>query len=140
MMSANQRRVEKMAHAAALEAALNEAASWEETDTRTRSKEARAQERLAHADRKLQAKMERRSMEERETEEMNRLCEAKSSKRVTQADIARRQALACMGGPRPKVAKASVSQLKQRQHFCGSVIEASGLDDILMAFQVANQL
>lgn len=137
MKSANQRRMEKMAQTAAVEAVLQEEASWTDDDKRVRSKGARAQERNERADEKLQAKMERRAMEDRETEEMTRLHEAKTSKKVTQSEISRRQALACMGGPMPRSSKVSVSQL--RQSGC-SVIEASGLDDILMAFEMANEL
>jgi len=142
-ISANQRRALKIAQAAAKDVQLIEEASWEETDKKAQARAARAQEREEHADSKLQNKTERKVMEDRETEEIVRLSEAKSSKKVTQAEVSRRQALACMSGVRPKNLKASaVSQSRRNPNLnmCGDFIEASGLDDILLAFEAANQL
>lgn len=141
-ISANQRRALKIAQAAAKDVQLIEEASWEETDKKAQARAARAQEREERADAKLQNKNERKVIEDRETEEIARLSEAKSSKKVTQAEVSRRQALACASSPRPQNLKASVSQSRRipNRNVCGDFIEASGLDDILMAFEAANQL
>jgi hypothetical protein len=140
-ISANQRRALRIAQAAAKDLQLIEQASWEETDKKAQARAARIQEREERADAKLQNKTERKVMEDRETEEVIRLSESKSPKKVTQAEVSRRQALACMSGMRPKNLKApAVSHSRRNSNMCGDFIEASGLDDILMAFEAANQL
>jgi len=144
MMSASQRRAQRMIEAASKEVQMMEEAVWEESDKKAQAKAARVQAREERADTKLQKKTERRAVEERETEELDKLQEAKASKKVTQAEVSRRQALACMAGQRPRTSKAPVSLRRTNSNLsnsssCSSVIEASGLDDILMAFETANQ-
>lgn len=123
--------MQNAAAAAAAQAAEN--ASWQEDDKGLLRKSVRAAEKDAKSDAKLAAKIERRNLENVENELVGG--KAKPTK-VTQAEIARRQALAASAA-KPKVFKSRVvpqPELEPNWNHQHEVVAASGMDACLAAF------
>eukprot|EP00930_Biecheleria_cincta_P091181 TRINITY_DN8067_c0_g1_i3.p1 TRINITY_DN8067_c0_g1~~TRINITY_DN8067_c0_g1_i3.p1 ORF type:complete len:206 (-),score=67.10 TRINITY_DN8067_c0_g1_i3:272-889(-) len=138
-VSRKEREILKAASKAAEEAARLEAASWVDNDKKLVAKQARAQEREAKCDAKHASRCEARAMQAAEEE-----CEKSSSKngrdvKVTQAEVARRLALASSAKPPAK--KATRSQvvpqpkLEPNRNREMDVADASGVEAALAALQ-----
>mmetsp|Transcript_81477 Transcript_81477/g.205033 ORF Transcript_81477/g.205033 Transcript_81477/m.205033 type:complete len:204 (-) Transcript_81477:117-728(-) len=127
------------AAAAALEA---QNASWAETDKKLLAKDRRAQERDAKADAKLAARCERKAMEAAEEVDEPKNKKNQTSTKITQAELARRQALlAASAKAKAKPAKSvTVPQpkLEPNRNRERDVVEANSLEDALAALDRAN--
>mmetsp|Transcript_142941 Transcript_142941/g.398290 ORF Transcript_142941/g.398290 Transcript_142941/m.398290 type:complete len:197 (-) Transcript_142941:135-725(-) len=136
--SAKDKKSAKSAAATAAATKAAEDASWEDGDKGAKAKAARAAAKEDKADAKLQAKKEREELEAAENEAMSKLSGAnkKAPTKVTQAEIARRQALLAMA--KPKAAPKTVKQPKLEENKNRKVdeIEASGVDAALAALDV----
>mmetsp|Transcript_83115 Transcript_83115/g.173993 ORF Transcript_83115/g.173993 Transcript_83115/m.173993 type:complete len:201 (+) Transcript_83115:170-772(+) len=90
-----------------------EDASWQESDKRAAMRECRLKEKEAKHDAKLVSKMERKALEEAEMEQMQIQHEKRAPPaKLTQAEIARRQALMAASVARPK-SKATSAVVEQ---------------------------
>lgn len=125
--------VQNAAAAAAAQAAEN--ASWQEDDKGLLRKSARAADKDAKSDAKLAAKIERRNLENVENELVSGKAKQGPAK-VTQAEVARRQALAASAAKPKKAAKSRVvpqPELEPNWNHQQEVIVASGMDACLAA-------
>eukprot|EP00931_Biecheleriopsis_adriatica_P010168 TRINITY_DN111262_c0_g1_i1.p2 TRINITY_DN111262_c0_g1~~TRINITY_DN111262_c0_g1_i1.p2 ORF type:complete len:225 (+),score=73.56 TRINITY_DN111262_c0_g1_i1:71-676(+) len=120
-----------------------EDASWAETDKGNVKKAGRAADAAAKADAKLAAKAELKELERAE-DEANASAKGANKKqptKVTQAEIARRQALmaAMAGKPKAKVTKKTETvdapKIEANTNRQQDVVDASGLDAALSALE-----
>eukprot|EP00928_Gymnodinium_smaydae_P046608 TRINITY_DN31059_c0_g1_i1.p2 TRINITY_DN31059_c0_g1~~TRINITY_DN31059_c0_g1_i1.p2 ORF type:complete len:209 (+),score=87.71 TRINITY_DN31059_c0_g1_i1:75-701(+) len=147
---------QKAAASAAGEAAAKAAedAAWNDNDKGNKSKASRAADKEAKADAKLQDKLERKAQEAAEEEANSKMKGANKqgggSAKVTQAEIARRQALlAAMGGgakskaaPKKKTLKTEAvdaAPIEANTNRERDVVEASGIDAALGALEVGEK-
>jgi len=115
-----------------------EDASWEETDKGISKKLNRAKAKEEKADAKLASRAERQALEEAENAEISKLKGAnKGSQKITQAELARRQALMAASVPKKTTKTVVVPQpeLDENRNRESETVEASGLDDILNSLE-----
>mmetsp|Transcript_24246 Transcript_24246/g.43884 ORF Transcript_24246/g.43884 Transcript_24246/m.43884 type:complete len:200 (-) Transcript_24246:143-742(-) len=137
--SSKDKKAAKSAAADAEKKSAAEDASWAETDKGNLKKAARKDEAAAKADAKLTAKAEAKELERQEEEAMGAKPAAKKkgdSSKLTQAEIARRQALmAAMAKPKAKSGKktevVAAPKIEANTNREQAVGEASGLDGAL---------
>eukprot|EP00927_Polykrikos_kofoidii_P051859 TRINITY_DN45641_c0_g1_i1.p1 TRINITY_DN45641_c0_g1~~TRINITY_DN45641_c0_g1_i1.p1 ORF type:complete len:141 (+),score=31.91 TRINITY_DN45641_c0_g1_i1:126-548(+) len=138
MLSAKERRRLKAEMEEDEKARRLEDASWLETDKKINAKFLRKQQREDRADRKLQANVERKTLEKQEemAEEYARARKKDSIHKITQAEVARRQLLA-VSSKRGTSKTSVVSQpvLEPNLNRCRNVIDATGLDAALAAME-----
>lgn len=129
--------------------AAAEDAAWAETDKGNLKKAARAADAAAKADAKLAAKAELKEMEKAE-EEANTSMKGANKKaggygKVTQAEIARRQALmavAAKANPKKQTKKTEVvpqPKLEANTNRIEEVVDVSGIDAALSALDVGGE-
>jgi len=133
----------KKAAAAASDQAAKSAAedaSWAENDKGNLKKASRSAAKEDKADAKLAAKKERQELEAAENESTSKLKGAtKGSSKVTQAEIARRQAL--LANMKPAAKKSSKSEvvaapkIEANTNRGSDAVEATGIDSALSALE-----
>jgi hypothetical protein len=106
---------------------------WQETDKVARKKIARAQAKETKADAKLQAKSTRRALEAEEEKANAVAAAAKVPQKITQFEIARRQALAAAIVRSPDRGVVPQPRLMENMNRASGVVVASGLDAALGA-------
>jgi len=130
----------KAAASAAAEAQKKAAedAAWEDNDKEISKKAARAKEKEDKADSKLAAKAEKKELEAAEEASASTIKGAnKGSQKLTQAELARRQALLAMSKAAPKKsAKSEVvkaPKVEENTNRKTDEVDASGIDAALTA-------
>eukprot|EP00428_Durinskia_dybowskii_P064421 CAMPEP_0170380856 /NCGR_PEP_ID=MMETSP0117_2-20130122/14101_1 /TAXON_ID=400756 /ORGANISM="Durinskia baltica, Strain CSIRO CS-38" /LENGTH=221 /DNA_ID=CAMNT_0010636393 /DNA_START=55 /DNA_END=717 /DNA_ORIENTATION=+ len=135
--SAKDKKAAKTSAADATAKKQAEDASWNDDDKGASKKAARAAAKEDKADAKASAKKEREELEAAENEANAKLSGANkkaSTGKVTQAEIARRQALLALAKAAPKKKADSVPQPKleeNRNRQTDEDVEASGIDAAL---------
>mmetsp|Transcript_61121 Transcript_61121/g.172296 ORF Transcript_61121/g.172296 Transcript_61121/m.172296 type:complete len:204 (-) Transcript_61121:212-823(-) len=115
-----------------------EDAAWEDNDKKNSGKAARAKEKESAEDAKLQAKLEKKALEAEEEAAASKLKGAnKVAPKLTQAQIAQRQALLASAKPAPKKSSKSVTvaqpKLEENTNRAEDTVDASGIDNALAA-------
>jgi len=117
-----------------------EAALWEDSgDKKTKARRERVSLKESKADAKHAARRDRRTLEEEE--EAAAMSDPKGANRnskITQAEVARRQALLCSFAETQKVGRAQVvpqPQLEENRNRKAGLIDATGLDAALAALE-----
>eukprot|EP00413_Alexandrium_margalefii_P026365 CAMPEP_0204579270 /NCGR_PEP_ID=MMETSP0661-20131031/43394_1 /ASSEMBLY_ACC=CAM_ASM_000606 /TAXON_ID=109239 /ORGANISM="Alexandrium margalefi, Strain AMGDE01CS-322" /LENGTH=233 /DNA_ID=CAMNT_0051588267 /DNA_START=74 /DNA_END=776 /DNA_ORIENTATION=+ len=141
---ASKKDKQKAAASSASEASKKAAedASWQEADKVLKSKEERASAKAAQADAKLAAKKERQELEAAEEATVSKLKGAnKGSTKMTQAEIARRQALLAMSKSAAKPKKSEVVSAPKIEANTNreDVVEATGIDAALSALDTGSE-
>eukprot|EP00930_Biecheleria_cincta_P104834 TRINITY_DN9726_c0_g1_i1.p1 TRINITY_DN9726_c0_g1~~TRINITY_DN9726_c0_g1_i1.p1 ORF type:complete len:204 (+),score=79.05 TRINITY_DN9726_c0_g1_i1:89-700(+) len=116
-----------------------EDASWAETDKGNQKKAARAADKDAKADDKLARKAELKALEEAENEGLSSSSKGAAKKapsKMTQAEIARRQALMASMKPKAKPKTVSAPKVEPNLNREANNVDASGLDAALGALSV----
>ncbi|CAJ1374233.1 unnamed protein product [Effrenium voratum] len=140
----------KAAAAKAKDEAAKQAAedeSWQENDKGAVKKAARAADAAAKADAKLAAKAELKELERQEEEENSGMKGANKKGggyKVTQAEIARRQALMAAAKPNPKkqtkkTEVVAAPKLEANLNRVEDAVDASGIDAALSALDVGGE-
>ena len=128
--------------------AAAEDASWQDTDKGIQKKAQRAADAAAKADAKLAAKAELKELERQEEEETSQLKGANKKAgypKVTQAEIARRQALMgamAKANPKKQTKKTEVvsqPKLEANTNRQEDIVDASGIDAALSALDVGEK-
>mmetsp|Transcript_12876 Transcript_12876/g.15966 ORF Transcript_12876/g.15966 Transcript_12876/m.15966 type:complete len:204 (+) Transcript_12876:44-655(+) len=129
--------------------AAAEDASWQDNDKGIQKKAARAADAAAKADAKLAAKAELKELERQEEEETAQMKGANKKAggypKVTQAEIARRQALMgamAKANPKKQTKKTEVvsqPKLEANTNRQEDVVDASGIDAALSALDVGEK-
>jgi hypothetical protein len=135
--SAKDKKAAKNAVASAATAKAADDAAWADDDKGRKAKESRAAEATAKADAKLQAKKEREELEAAENAEISKMSGAnkKAPTKVTQAEIARRQALLAMAKPKSAPKTVKQPKLEENTNRKQDEVDASGVDAALSALE-----
>jgi len=137
-VSKKDRQALKFQLVAAVAAAAAEDAAWEDMDTKASAKKRRQEQRIEAHDAKVAARRDRRVSEQLESEALSITKKAQRPQKITQAEVARRQALlAAANMQKPKLAAVKPPKVEENKNRLHSVVEASGIDAAISALSVA---